>query len=739
MTSYTSIFGGNAVRPSDQSLGTVTLTAETTLVWPTDGGTPSTSAIMEITANTLNTEPGTPTPWVLKLPDARRASPGETITFRGLGTYDFSIADNAGNDITTISPGMILTFYLSDNSTAAGTWSFWQAGAGYSLVDANALAGSGLSSYNGTLRVNCLNTKHTSTATFADDARGSIATWTGGTGTLNCPDPANVGDGWYMIFKNAGSGTLTIDSTSTSATFDGLSSISLLTNEGATVVCDGTNFTYVKHGSGSPASTLSYLSISVAGSGTYTLSAAEYANGALNFTGALTGNRTIVVPTAVKSYIISNNTTGSYTLTVKTAAGSGVAVTQTKTQTLYCDGTNVYAAVTDFGSGLSIPIVVSSGGTGATTAPGALTNLGGTAVGTSVFTAADAATARSAISAASLTANTYSGAQTLNIGTNVTPGASWTGHFTINGSGYSGGISLDATGMWVGHTSGTRDLILATDETARVRINGTGNVGLGVAPSTNVNLSIGKDIAGAASAYGAYVNSGIDGNTVSASAYGYYTNLYTKDIGTPWSLGGIYHFLAGQGTFLGSATVTSQVGFYSQSNLISATNNYGFYAANTAATAGTAHGFYSAINISTGGGTTWAFNGAGTAWSRFAAPVIQEDVPWVNAPAPTSKTTTVTLTAAELKNQIIVTGQVANINVTFPTGTAIDTGFSGIPTTTNIGFDVHVINTGLGGTTTMVANTGVTIVGSADINNFESGHFRLRRTAANTYVAYRVA
>ena len=53
--------------------------------------------------------------------------------------------------------------------------------------------------------------------------------------------------------------------------------------------------------------------------------------------------------------------------------------------------------VTSMGGTVVTPLPVGDGGTGAPSAEGALTNLGGTAVGRSVFTAADAATARTAL------------------------------------------------------------------------------------------------------------------------------------------------------------------------------------------------------------------------------------------------------------------------------------------------------------------------------------------------------
>jgi len=112
------------------------------------------------------------------------------------------------------------------------------------------------------------------------------------------------------------------------------------------------------------------------------------------FTGILTGNRAVIVPDTVAPYRVRNATSGSFTLTIKTAAGTGVTVGQNEGKFLVSDGTNVFDQVTP---GIGIPLAVSDGGTGATSASGARVNLGGTTVGNAVFTAADAGAARTAI------------------------------------------------------------------------------------------------------------------------------------------------------------------------------------------------------------------------------------------------------------------------------------------------------------------------------------------------------
>ena len=57
----------------------------------------------------------------------------------------------------------------------------------------------------------------------------------------------------------------------------------------------------------------------------------------------------------------------------------------------------------------------------------------------------------------------------------VTPSDShWNGHFTIDGSGYKGGISLDGDAMWLGHDSASRDIYFAIDGVKKAGVNSSG-------------------------------------------------------------------------------------------------------------------------------------------------------------------------------------------------------------------------------------------------------------------------
>lgn len=60
---------------------------------------------------------------------------------------------------------------------------------------------------------------------------------------------------------------------------------------------------------------------------------------------ALTGAGTLICPDASKSYVVENAT--GQQITLKTSAGTGVAVATGVTMPLFCDGTNVGEAVTN--------------------------------------------------------------------------------------------------------------------------------------------------------------------------------------------------------------------------------------------------------------------------------------------------------------------------------------------------------------------------------------------------------
>lgn len=81
------------------------------------------------------------------------------------------------------------------------------------------------------------------------------------------------------------------------------------------------------------------------------------------------------------------------------------------------------------------------------------------------------------------------GSASIGAGTDITPDANWSGQLTANGNGYKGGISLNATGVWVGGNSPSRAIIFAVNETEKARITTGGALFVG-ASSTPWNGSL---------------------------------------------------------------------------------------------------------------------------------------------------------------------------------------------------------------------------------------------------------
>lgn len=109
--------------------------------------------------------------------------------------------------------------------------------------------------------------------------------------------------------------------------------------------------------------------------------------------------------------------------------------------------------------------------------------------------------------------------------------------------------------------------------------------------------------------------------------------------------------------------------------------------------------------------------------------------------APTAKTTTtITLTIAELLTRLITSTQTAAVAMTLPTGTLTDAGFGNGALAVGSSFDWSIINLGSSsGAVTVGAGTDHTVVGNMVVAISTTGQFRTRKTAANTYVTYRIA
>ena len=389
MPSYSDVFGGANIYPSEISYSSVALTTSITLSWPEETSTNVNLAtrIMDVTpsAGSFN----------ITLPDANKSGTGNTILFNNKGSYTFTVLNAGGTQVGTIASGQLWQVYLTDNTTANGAWQLLQYGATTSSANASALAGTGIVAVGAVLSQSVPITTFNSNYTAGDTDRARMYNWTGAGGTLVLPDPTAVGDNWFLYLRNSGSGQVAVN-TPGSVQIDGATTLAFQPGESAIIASDGTNFYTIGFGQSSTFA-FDYTVINAAGSGDLTLSGAQLNRVAYRFTGALTAARNIIIPATVQQYWIDNRTTGAYTFTVKVAGTTGVVLVTNERGIFYCDGSELLDADT---AAVGFPISVAQGGTGATSAGAALINLGGTSTGIALFEATNQAAAWTALGVA---------------------------------------------------------------------------------------------------------------------------------------------------------------------------------------------------------------------------------------------------------------------------------------------------------------------------------------------------
>ena len=369
MTGFNEVFGGSNIYPSQTTyLALDPLSADVDLQWPIEQAIAGDLVVADIIdANPI--APGL----TIQFPDARQAAQGFSCLLNNIGGNTVSILAADSSSIVTIVAGTVWEIYLIDNTTEAGTWRIFQFGASVSVAVASALAGSGLKAIGSTLNERMVISAHAVNYNIVNADRANVQQWTSGVGQFTLPTPVSVGNDWFTVIKNQGSGNLTVNTAA--GLIDGNATLVLAPGQSAWILTDGANyFSLVGAGtSGGGGAGFNLITIDVSGSGNFTLSGGQLNQIGYKFTGALTGDRHIIVPGTIAEYWVDNETTGAFNLTVGTLGQvSPVTVPQGNRNILYCDGTNVISATT---AAIVFPITIGQGGTGATTAPNARTNL----------------------------------------------------------------------------------------------------------------------------------------------------------------------------------------------------------------------------------------------------------------------------------------------------------------------------------------------------------------------------
>lgn len=351
---YTDVFGGQNISPAQLSFAAFSFAADITFVWPTNAA-PGTNVL----ARKVHLNPAAGSLNAI-MPDATLVSVGQDVYFLNTSAFTVTIKNAAGATLGTIAPGIAWLYYITDNSTAGGTWTSIQEGASVSNANAAALAGNGLLAIGSTLNVqHPPNTKNANYQLVANDRAGTFLN-TGGAVTFSFVASSVLLNGWFAFIRNDGSGTLTLDPNG-AETIDGSATKTLANGESLIVVCDGSNIHTIGFGR-SVTSSITATNIAAAGTGTLTLAASDVAAQIQNVNGLLTGARRLEYGTGVGYWFVFNNTTGAFATTFATnGADPGVTIAQGSYGILRSDGTTMSLAnsatvgtVTSVGSGTGL-------------------------------------------------------------------------------------------------------------------------------------------------------------------------------------------------------------------------------------------------------------------------------------------------------------------------------------------------------------------------------------------------
>lgn len=124
-----------------------------------------------------------------------------------------------------------------------------------------------------------------------------------------------------------------------------------------------------------------------------------------------------------------------------------------------------------------------------------------------------------------------------------------------------------------------------------------------------------------------------------------------------------------------------------------------------------------------------------TLYAIGVAPVVLETKQYQVQGDPVAVNATGAVSALAMQGGIVTSTTAAAVAGTVPAGSVMDLA---VQMSIGDSFDWSVINTG-GNTFTVTAATGHTIVGVAAVVTVTSGNFRTRKTAADTFITYRMS
>jgi hypothetical protein len=362
--SYNSPFTGNVIQPTDVAYASYALTSTTgtiQLEWPLNGN--DTDYVAARVMQVSTTSPS----YELWMPPANQASVGQDALIYNTGGVTLTVKSFGGaNTIVAIPPtgGSAQYIFITSNATTTGTWGVIAFGSTTTNSNAATLAGYGLTAIGATLNQSQPVTTFSSNYTAVASDRANTYVWTGGSGTLTLTSAVTLGNDWFFLVRNGGTGTLAV-TPSGGDSINGSASLDLQPADSCLISSSGLAFYSVGLGKSTQFNfTQLTKAINFAGS-PYTLASSEAANVIQKYTGTLTGNVVVNLPQTIQVYYITNQTSGAYTITFQTGvAGGATAVVPAGQQViLLCDSVNLYNAST-IAAGAST-LALSNGSAGA--------------------------------------------------------------------------------------------------------------------------------------------------------------------------------------------------------------------------------------------------------------------------------------------------------------------------------------------------------------------------------------
>ena len=342
MSTFTSPFTGTVVQPTDVSYLALAPSVDVILRWPQVVNPEQVPAarIIDVSA----TAPGVE----IWLPDASQGAVGTDILFRNLGAYDFTVNNAIGLAAVTVATTKARYFYLTSNTTVAGTWGNVEFGAGTAVTDAASLAGNGLLALGGLLQTAQNIVDVTTSPVINEASRAATFVWNSGSGSYTLPPSGSLYPGWYIGFRNAGTGALSITPTSPNL-INGSPTITVNPGDSGFIFYDAGTTNFITVGWQSVANvTFTAATYDVDSIVLNTLNLVSYAPIIQTYV-AQSGTRTVdlavTLPPITQLYVLVNDTNQSgYNITfqVQGSSQTPISLSTGNIITVLSDGTNLY-------------------------------------------------------------------------------------------------------------------------------------------------------------------------------------------------------------------------------------------------------------------------------------------------------------------------------------------------------------------------------------------------------------